>query len=88
MHVFYFEEVSGLFFVSDSYCFISLSHVMHPLSGKDQTCEKGCYMSLVVRKPVFGGFDQDRHKPGCTATEDGQKFEISDLGSRRIVLSV
>ena len=30
-----------------------------------------CYMSLVVRKPVFGVSDQVRHKPGCTATEDG-----------------
>ena len=24
-----------------------------------------------VRKPVFGVSDQVRHKPGCTATEDG-----------------
>ena len=29
------------------------------------------YMSLVVRNPVFGVSDQVRHKPGCTATEDG-----------------
>ena len=29
------------------------------------------YLSLVVRKPVFGVFDQVGHKPGCTATEDG-----------------
>ena len=29
------------------------------------------HMSLVLRKPVFGVFDQVRHKPGCTATEDG-----------------
>ena len=28
-------------------------------------------MSLFVRKPVFGVSDQVRHKPGCTATEDG-----------------
>ena len=45
-------------------------------------------MSLVLRKPVFGVSDQVRHKPGCTATEDGEKLEISDLGSRGIVLSV
>ena len=45
-------------------------------------------MSLVVRKPVFGVSDQVRHKPGCTATEDGEKLEISYLGSRGIVLSV
>ena len=29
------------------------------------------YLSLVVRKPVFGVSDQVRHKAGCTATEDG-----------------
>ena len=46
------------------------------------------YMSLVVRKPVFGVSDQVRHKPGCTATEDGQRLEISDLGNRGIVLSM
>ena len=31
--------------------------------------------------------DQVRHKPGCTVTEDSQRLDISDLGSRRIVLS-
>ena len=29
------------------------------------------YMSLVMRKPVFGVSDQVPHKPGCTITEDG-----------------
>ena len=29
------------------------------------------YMSLVLRKPVFGVSDQVPHKRGCTATEDG-----------------
>ena len=35
--------------------------------------EKICnwYLSLVVRKPVFGVSDQIRHKPSCTAIEDG-----------------
>ena len=28
-------------------------------------------ISLVARKPVFGVSDQVRHKPGCTAAEDG-----------------
>ena len=28
-------------------------------------------MSLAVRKPVFAVSDQVRHKPGCTAIEDG-----------------
>ena len=45
------------------------------------------YMSLVVRKPVFGVSEQVGHKPGCSATEDGSRLEISDLSSRGIVLS-
>ena len=32
--------------------------------------------------------DLVRHKPGCTATEDDKSFEISDLESRGIVLSM
>ena len=43
---------------------------------------------IVTRKPVFGVFGQVLHKLGCTATEDGQRPEISDLGSRGIVLSM
>ena len=31
----------------------------------------GKNMSLVVRKPVIGVADKVRHKPVCTATEDG-----------------
>ena len=27
-----------------------------------------------------------RHKPGCTATEDGYRLEISDLESRGVVI--
>ena len=46
------------------------------------------HLSLVVRKPVFRVSDQVPHKPGCTVTEDGYRHEISDLGSRRIVLFV
>ena len=42
-------------------------------------------MSLVVRKLVFGGFDLVRHKPDCSATEDGKRLEILYLGSRGIV---
>ena len=45
-------------------------------------------MSLVLRKPVFGVADQVRHKPVCTATEDGERLEISDLESRGIVESM
>ena len=32
--------------------------------------------------------DLVRHKPGCTATEDGQRLELSDLERRGIVLSM
>ena len=41
-----------------------------------------------MRKPATGVSDQDGgHKPDCVTTEDGQRLEISDLGSRGIVLS-
>ena len=36
------------------------------------------HMGRVVRKPVFGVFDQ--HKPGCTATENGWSLEITNSG--------
>ena len=42
-------------------------------------------MSLVFRKPVFGIFDQVRHKPCCTIIEDDKRLVISDLGSRGIL---
>ena len=32
--------------------------------------------------------DLVRHKPGCTATQDGKKLEILDLESRGIGLSM
>ena len=41
-------------------------------------------MSLLVRKLVFGVFDQVPHKPGCTATEDGKRLEISDLDRKEL----
>ena len=46
------------------------------------------YLSLVVRKPIFVVSDPVTHKPGCTATEDSKRLEISYLGTRGIVLSV
>ena len=45
-------------------------------------------LSSDVRKPVFRISDQVGHKPGCTVTEDGKRLEISDSGSREIILSV
>ena len=38
-------------------------------------------------KNVFGVYEQVQHKPGCTATEDGLRLEISDLERRGMVLS-
>ena len=34
-----------------------------------------------MRKPVFGVSDQVRHKPGCTAIEDG--WSLENFGSRK-----
>ena len=42
-------------------------------------------MSHVLRKPVLVVTKQGRHKPDCTTTEDGQRFETSDLDSREIL---
>ena len=39
-----------------------------------------------MRKSVFVVSDQVRHNPGCTATEDSYRLEISDLESRGILL--
>ena len=39
-----------------------------------------------MRKPVFGVSDLVRHKPVCTAKEDGYRLEILDLESRGVVL--
>ena len=41
-----------------------------------------------MRKTVFGVSDQVRHKPGCAATEDGKRLEISDLRSRDCTIRV
>ena len=49
---------------SETILFFSMGH------GQESDSLSHHYMSLVLRKPVFGVFDQDRHKPGCTATED------------------
>ena len=61
-------------------------HTMHLVTHSNNYVKNK--MSLVVRKPVFGFSDQVRHKPICTATEDGKRLEISYIGSRGIVLSM
>ena len=35
------------------------------------TVKSRYHMGLVVGKPVFGVSEQVRHKPSCTATQDG-----------------
>ena len=42
------------------------------------------YMSHVTRKPVFRVSDQARHKPSCTAKEDGLRLEFGVVGNRGI----
>ena len=49
----------------------SMDKVTHKPGGGDKKVGVFLYLSLVVRKPVFGGSDQVRHKSGCAATEDG-----------------
>ena len=41
-----------------------------------------------MRKPVFRVSDLVRNKPECAITDDGYRLEISDLGSRGIVLTI
>ena len=63
--------------------------IMHPSEERDPYC--GCNHVLyepVGEKTSNLGSDQVQHKPGCTVTEAGQKFEILDLRRRGIVLSV
>ena len=50
--------------------------------------EDAAHLSRVMRNQHFFVSDLLRHKPGCTATEDGQRRKISVLGSREIVLSM
>ena len=45
-------------------------------------------LSLVLRKSVFGVSDQVRHRPACTAAEDGWRLGVSDIDSRGSVLPV
>ena len=46
-------------------------------------------ISCITRKSVFGISEQVQHKSDCTTTEvDTEELEISELGSRGIVLSV
>ena len=40
-------------------------------------------MSGIMRKPVFRVSNQVRHKPGCTATEDGLRHEIFGFRKKR-----
>ena len=50
-------------------------HLVQAGGTKVSTCL--CNMSCIMRKPVFGISDHVQHKPGCTATEGGQRVESS-----------
>ena len=52
--------------------------------ASSKTLETIHQMSCVARKPVVGVSDHVRHKPGCTATEDDEMLEISELRNRGI----
>ena len=41
-----------------------------------------------MRKPVFRVSDPVRHKPGCTAAEDGYRLEISDLVTAQLICAL
>ena len=64
--------------------------------GEDISCRILYCLSLLIEnvneprheKTSILVSDRVRHKPGCTATEDGLRLEISDLESRGIVLSM
>ena len=45
-------------------------------------------MCRIMRKSVFGVSDKIQYKAGCTATENGVRLEISDLGGRGMLLSM
>ena len=68
---------------SHNEAFIVFEYLQHTFSWRTDI-----NMSLVVRKTVFRVSDQVRHTPGCSATEDGYRLEILDLGSNGNVLSV
>ena len=73
-------------------CYISLKFKLRWLYSthefEDYMYMLNSHMSHVMRKPAFGFSDQVRHKQSCTATEDGQRLEISDLERKGIVLSM
>ena len=56
-------------FLNDAKCSIPVKTILH-IAGL--LChDDWWYLSLIVRKLVFGVSNQVRHKQGCTATEDG-----------------
>ena len=68
------------YIVKVAYCKLFWSHIIEKIYYR--------YLSLVVRKLVFGVSDQVRHKPSCTATEDSLRLDILNLCIRGIIQSV
>ena len=65
------QEIEWFAMGNDNKTTISFWHQTKHITEGVMFSPKQYTMSLVVRKPVFGVSDQVRHKPGCTAAEDG-----------------
>ena len=88
------DETSGLVYVADTnnHRIVIVDTVAKKCSvvsyASPLVCRNGTeHLSYITRKPVLVS-DQVRHKQCCSATEDGQRLEISDSGSRVVVLSL
>ena len=65
-------QFSSMFVITEQACMnVNLVNDVHNVAHTGFLKMMLYYMSLVLRKPVFGVSDQVRHKLGCTATEDG-----------------
>ena len=91
-----YNEVCSLF-IENQQTIISKqlpAHVLDSLFEGSQLVrltDAGCIpdrkqLSLVMRKPVFGVFEQARFKPVCSAKKASYRLEISDIETRDIML--
>ena len=72
--LFYGNEMTLLLFDMLTFCIADYIFMNYIVAGVITylMSEVGCYyLSLVVRKPVFGVSDLVPHKSGCSATGDG-----------------
>ena len=66
---------------------VSLMYYLHLVGGTDYLARE-VYMSLVVRKPVFGVSTWSDTNWAVQPQKMAKRLEISDLGSRGTVLSL